>query len=225
MTCTIPPIIFALSPSLSPPSLSLSLSPSSPPLPPSPHSPLYGVHYARPHSRHLRHVHGRHRRHRQGGGSPRHRFRPERLSTHEHAARGARHRAHAGFEAAQLEPAPDVVVVGNVMTRGMPVIEALLESGIPYTSGPEWLAREVLRDVHVLGVSGTHGKTTTSSMLAWILEHAGLEPGIPDRRRARQFLRQRAARRRENSSSSRRTNTTPRSSTSAPSSCTTVRAR
>jgi UDP-N-acetylmuramate: L-alanyl-gamma-D-glutamyl-meso-diaminopimelate ligase len=71
-----------------------------------------------------------------------------------------------------------VVVVGNVMTRGMPVIEALLESDIPYTSGPEWLAREVLRDAHVLGVSGTHGKTTTSSMLAWILEHAGLEPGF-----------------------------------------------
>jgi UDP-N-acetylmuramate: L-alanyl-gamma-D-glutamyl-meso-diaminopimelate ligase len=83
-----------------------------------------------------------------------------------------------GFEAAQLEPRPDVVVVGNVMTRGMPVIEALLESNIAYTSGPEWLAREVLRDVHVLGVSGTHGKTTTSSMLAWILEHAGLEPGF-----------------------------------------------
>jgi len=83
-----------------------------------------------------------------------------------------------GFEAAQLVPRPDVVVVGNVMTRGMPVIEALLESDIPYTSGPEWLAREVLRDVHVLGVSGTHGKTTTSSMLAWILEHAGLEPGF-----------------------------------------------
>jgi UDP-N-acetylmuramate: L-alanyl-gamma-D-glutamyl-meso-diaminopimelate ligase len=83
-----------------------------------------------------------------------------------------------GFDAAQLTPAPDVVVVGNVMTRGAPVIEALLESNIPYTSGPEWLAREVLRDVHVLGVSGTHGKTTTSSMLAWILEHAGLAPGF-----------------------------------------------
>jgi UDP-N-acetylmuramate: L-alanyl-gamma-D-glutamyl-meso-diaminopimelate ligase len=84
----------------------------------------------------------------------------------------------SGFDATQLRPAPDVVVVGNVMTRGVPVIEALLESGIPYTSGPEWLAREVLRDVHVLGVAGTHGKTTTSSMLAWILEHAGLEPGF-----------------------------------------------
>jgi UDP-N-acetylmuramate: L-alanyl-gamma-D-glutamyl-meso-diaminopimelate ligase len=83
-----------------------------------------------------------------------------------------------GFDAAQLKPRPDVVLVGNVMTRGVPVIEALLESDIPYASGPEWLAREVLRDVHVLGVSGTHGKTTTSSMLAWILEHAGLAPGF-----------------------------------------------
>ena len=84
----------------------------------------------------------------------------------------------SGFEAAQLRPRPDVVVVGNVMTRGVPVIEALLDSGIPYTSGPDWLASEVLRDVHVLGVAGTHGKTTTSSMLAWILEHAGLAPGF-----------------------------------------------
>lgn len=83
-----------------------------------------------------------------------------------------------GFDAAQLEPPPDVVVVGNVMTRGAPVIEALLESDIPYTSGPEWLAREVLSGVHVLGVSGTHGKTTTSSILAWILEYAGLNPGF-----------------------------------------------
>ncbi len=83
-----------------------------------------------------------------------------------------------GFAAAQLEPAPDVVVVGNVMTRGQPVIEALLERGIPYASGPEWLAREVLRDRWVLAVAGTHGKTTTSSILAWILEAAGLEPGF-----------------------------------------------
>ena len=83
-----------------------------------------------------------------------------------------------GFDASQLRPRPDVVVVGNVMTRGVPVIEALLESGIPYASGPEWLAREVLSDVHVLAVAGTHGKTTTSSMLAWILEHAGLSPGF-----------------------------------------------
>jgi len=83
-----------------------------------------------------------------------------------------------GFDAAQLTPAPDVVVVGNVMTRGQPVIEALLESGLPYFSGPEWLAREVLKKRWVLAVAGTHGKTTTSSLLAWILEHAGLNPGF-----------------------------------------------
>jgi UDP-N-acetylmuramate: L-alanyl-gamma-D-glutamyl-meso-diaminopimelate ligase len=83
-----------------------------------------------------------------------------------------------GFDAAQLTPAPDVVVVGNVMTRGMPVIEALLDSGLPYSSGPEWLAREVLKDRWVLAVAGTHGKTTTASLLAWILEHAGLAPGF-----------------------------------------------
>src|SRR5580704_12285733 len=83
-----------------------------------------------------------------------------------------------GFEAAQLTPAPDVVVVGNVMTRGMPVVEALLESAIPYVSGPEWLSREVLQERWVLAVAGTHGKTTTSSLLAWILECAGLKPGF-----------------------------------------------
>ena len=83
-----------------------------------------------------------------------------------------------GFDAAQLEPAPDVVVVGNVMTRGSPVIEALLERQIPFESGPEWLAREVLRDRWVLAVAGTHGKTSTTGMLAWILEFAGLSPGF-----------------------------------------------
>jgi UDP-N-acetylmuramate: L-alanyl-gamma-D-glutamyl-meso-diaminopimelate ligase len=83
-----------------------------------------------------------------------------------------------GFEAAQLTPAPDVVVVGNVMTRGMPVIEALLEGRIPWVSGPEWLSREVLRERWVLAVAGTHGKTTTSSILAHILDHAGLAPGF-----------------------------------------------
>ncbi len=83
-----------------------------------------------------------------------------------------------GFDAAQLEPAPDVVVVGNVMTRGLPVIEALLESGLPYVSGPEWLSREALRGRWVIAIAGTHGKTTTSSLVAWILEHAGLEPGF-----------------------------------------------
>jgi UDP-N-acetylmuramate: L-alanyl-gamma-D-glutamyl-meso-diaminopimelate ligase len=83
-----------------------------------------------------------------------------------------------GYEADQLEPAPDVVLVGNVMTRGIPVIEALLNSRIPYTSGPDWLAREVLRDRHVLAVAGTHGKTTTASLLAWILDCAGCAPGF-----------------------------------------------
>lgn len=84
----------------------------------------------------------------------------------------------AGYEAAQLDPPPDVVVVGNVMTRGQPVIEALLDSALPYVSGPEWLAREVLKDRWVLAVAGTHGKTTTASLLTWILEHAGLHPGF-----------------------------------------------
>jgi UDP-N-acetylmuramate: L-alanyl-gamma-D-glutamyl-meso-diaminopimelate ligase len=83
-----------------------------------------------------------------------------------------------GFEAAQLTPRPDVVLIGNVMTRGMPVIEALLESDIALTSGPEWLAREVLKGRWVLAVAGTHGKTTTSALLAWMLEYAGLAPGF-----------------------------------------------
>ncbi|HEY7377664.1 MAG TPA: UDP-N-acetylmuramate:L-alanyl-gamma-D-glutamyl-meso-diaminopimelate ligase [Steroidobacteraceae bacterium] len=83
-----------------------------------------------------------------------------------------------GYESGQLEPAPDVVVVGNVMTRGMPVIEELLNRGLPFTSGPQWLAEHVLHDRWVLAVTGTHGKTTTSSLLAWILEDAGLQPGF-----------------------------------------------
>src|SRR5205823_3614686 len=83
-----------------------------------------------------------------------------------------------GFDAAQLDPAPDIVIVGNVMTRGQPVVEALLERGLSYASGPEWLSREVLKTRWVLAVAGTHGKTTTASILAWILEHAGREPGF-----------------------------------------------
>jgi UDP-N-acetylmuramate: L-alanyl-gamma-D-glutamyl-meso-diaminopimelate ligase len=83
-----------------------------------------------------------------------------------------------GFEAAQLDIAPDVVVVGNVMTRGVPVVEALLDRGLPFASGPEWLAREVLKDRWVIAVAGTHGKTTTTSLVAWILEYAGLAPGF-----------------------------------------------
>ena len=83
-----------------------------------------------------------------------------------------------GYDPAQLDLAPDVVVVGNVMSRGKPVIERLLDSGLPYTSGPQWLAENVLRGREVAAVAGTHGKTTTSSMLAWILQDAGREPGF-----------------------------------------------
>ncbi len=83
-----------------------------------------------------------------------------------------------GYGAQQLEPRPDVVVVGNVCSRGMPAVEAVLEQNIAYVSGPEWLAREVLADRWVLAVAGTHGKTTTAAMLAWILEDAGLSPGF-----------------------------------------------
>jgi UDP-N-acetylmuramate: L-alanyl-gamma-D-glutamyl-meso-diaminopimelate ligase len=83
-----------------------------------------------------------------------------------------------GYGAAQLDVSPDIVVVGNALSRGSPVVEAMLDRGLPYTSGPLWLAEHVLQDRHVLAVAGTHGKTTTSSMLAWILEHAGLNPGF-----------------------------------------------
>ncbi len=84
-----------------------------------------------------------------------------------------------GYEPAQLDEfRPDMVVVGNVMSRGRPIIEALLNRNLPYSSGPAWLADYMLRDRHVLAVAGTHGKTSTSSLLAWILEHAGLEPGF-----------------------------------------------
>lgn len=83
-----------------------------------------------------------------------------------------------GYDPAHLQPAPDVVVVGNVITRGNPAIEYVLNQGLPYISGPQWLAENVLHGRHVLAVAGTHGKTTTTSVLAWLLEHAGLEPGF-----------------------------------------------
>ena len=85
---------------------------------------------------------------------------------------------HEGVDADQLDCNPDCVVVGNVMSRGVEVVEAMLDRGMPYRSGPQWLADNVLRDRHVLAVAGTHGKTTTASMLAWILEDAGLSPGF-----------------------------------------------
>jgi UDP-N-acetylmuramate: L-alanyl-gamma-D-glutamyl-meso-diaminopimelate ligase len=83
-----------------------------------------------------------------------------------------------GYDPRHLQPEPDQVVVGNVMRRGLPVVEAMLDRGLNYTSGPQWLAERVLRSRWVLAVGGTHGKTTTASMLAWILEFAGLRPGF-----------------------------------------------
>ena len=83
-----------------------------------------------------------------------------------------------GFAASQLDPQPEQVVVGNVMTRGNEAVEYMLNKGIRYNSGPQWLAEHVLKDRWVLAVAGTHGKTTTSSLLAWILDYAGLNPGF-----------------------------------------------
>ncbi|PID46527.1 MAG: UDP-N-acetylmuramate:L-alanyl-gamma-D-glutamyl-meso-diaminopimelate ligase [Proteobacteria bacterium] len=83
-----------------------------------------------------------------------------------------------GFRVEDIPNDVDQVVVGNVMTRGKPVIEAILDRGIPYTSGPQWLFENVLRDRWVLAVAGTHGKTTTASMLAWILAYAKMSPGF-----------------------------------------------
>ncbi len=83
-----------------------------------------------------------------------------------------------GYGAEQLDLKPDVFVIGNVVTRGFPLMEAILDAGAAYTSGPQWLAEHVLFGRHVLAVAGTHGKTTTTAMLAWILERAGLQPGF-----------------------------------------------
>lgn len=84
----------------------------------------------------------------------------------------------SGFEADQLDIKPDLVVVGNVMRRGMGVIERMLDENIPYVSGPQWLEEHYLTNKKVLAVAGTHGKTTTSAMLTWILEYAHLNPGF-----------------------------------------------
>ena len=83
-----------------------------------------------------------------------------------------------GYAAEQIELAPDVYVIGNVVSRGNPLLEEILERNLPYVSGPQWLAQNLLHDKWVLAVAGTHGKTTTASMLAWILEYAGLAPGF-----------------------------------------------
>jgi len=83
-----------------------------------------------------------------------------------------------GFSPEQTQLNPDIYVIGNVVSRGNPLMEEILNRGLPYISGPQWLAENVLQGKWVLAVAGTHGKTTTSSMLAWILEYAGLAPGF-----------------------------------------------
>jgi UDP-N-acetylmuramate: L-alanyl-gamma-D-glutamyl-meso-diaminopimelate ligase len=83
-----------------------------------------------------------------------------------------------GFGEEQVKIRPDMWVIGNVVTRGNPLMEAILDRGERYVSGPQWFAEQVLAGKHVLAVAGTHGKTTVSAMLAWILERAGLAPGF-----------------------------------------------
>ncbi|WP_163559996.1 UDP-N-acetylmuramate:L-alanyl-gamma-D-glutamyl-meso-diaminopimelate ligase [Halomonas sp. NO4] len=85
---------------------------------------------------------------------------------------------HDGYSAANLEPRPDLVVIGNALSRGNPEVEAVLDAGLPYVSGPQWLAERVLPGRRVIAVAGTHGKTTTASLVAWLLESAGLRPGF-----------------------------------------------
>ncbi len=83
-----------------------------------------------------------------------------------------------GYDPGHLRPAPERVLVGNALSRGNPAVEYLLDQGLPYTSGPQWLSEQVLQGRWVLAVAGTHGKTTTSALLAWILEQAGRAPGF-----------------------------------------------
>ena len=83
-----------------------------------------------------------------------------------------------GYEPEHLDPTPDLVIVGNTLSRGNRALESVLNRQLPYVSGPEWLYQAVLKDKHVLAVSGTHGKTTTTTILSWILEYSGLKPGF-----------------------------------------------
>jgi len=83
-----------------------------------------------------------------------------------------------GYRAENLDSQPDLVIIGNALSRGNPEVEAVLNRGLRYVSGPQWLAEHVLQDKWVLGVAGTHGKTTTTGMLSWILEHQGFQPGF-----------------------------------------------
>ena len=82
-----------------------------------------------------------------------------------------------GFDVNQISLKPDIYIIGNVITRGTPLMESILDNNLPYQSGPEWLSENILRNKWVLAVAGTHGKTTTSAMLAWILDFNGYEPG------------------------------------------------
>jgi UDP-N-acetylmuramate: L-alanyl-gamma-D-glutamyl-meso-diaminopimelate ligase len=83
-----------------------------------------------------------------------------------------------GFEPSQVDIQPDLFVIGNVVSRGNPLMEEILNRGLPYVSGPQWMGENILQNKWVLSVAGTHGKTTTSAMLAWVLEHAGYQPGF-----------------------------------------------
>jgi UDP-N-acetylmuramate: L-alanyl-gamma-D-glutamyl-meso-diaminopimelate ligase len=83
-----------------------------------------------------------------------------------------------GYKTEHLQPAPDLVVIGNTLSRGNSAVEYVLDQGLPFASGPQWLEQALLQDKHVLAVSGTHGKTTTASMLVWLLESSGLNPGF-----------------------------------------------
>jgi UDP-N-acetylmuramate: L-alanyl-gamma-D-glutamyl-meso-diaminopimelate ligase len=106
-------------------------------------------------------------------GSDRHTYPP--MST-QLEAEGIR--LYEGYDPAQLEPRPDLVIIGNALSRGNPAVEAVLNAGIPFTSGPRWLGENYLRGKRVIAVAGTHGKTSTSSLVAWLLEAGGLQPGF-----------------------------------------------
>ena len=137
-----------------------------------------------------------------------------------------------GFDASQLDQKPDMFVVGNVVSRAhladgtpkFPLMEAILDAGLPYTSGPQWLSEHILQGRHVIAIAGTHGKTTTTAMTTWILEQAGLQPGflvggVPLNFGVSARLGQ------GKTLSSKPTNTIPRFLTSEANSCTTALAR
>ena len=130
-----------------------------------------------------------------------------------------------GYVASNLDRQPDLVVVGNVIRADYEEAKALLERDLPYCSFPEAFGALFLRDAHSVVIAGTHGKTTTTAITAWLLEAAGLEPGVPHRRHREELRPDGAPRRRQAASSSRATSTTRRSSTRGRSSCTTARRR